>query len=109
MVIVPICTDIFSLEGAISVDKAISQTFKYISRKPPVVRHLITKYDRRMNICQTAKAAIENTYKNSLFKSVIPQNVKLLEAPARGLPVYLVDPKSPGATAYADLADEVMS
>jgi chromosome partitioning protein len=65
-------------------------------------------YDERTNLGQQVAADVREFFKEKVYRTVIPRNVRLGEAPSHGLPVMLYDIKSRGAEAYAALAREVM-
>ncbi len=69
---------------------------------------LLTMYDERTNLGQQVATDVRGFFKEKVFHTVIPRNVRLGEAPSHGLPVILYDVKSRGAEAYLALAREVM-
>jgi chromosome partitioning protein len=108
MVIAPIRTDFFAIEGVIAIDDAVSTISKLMGREPPTMRYLITIHNRKRKTCQASKDTIMRLYGEKVFESVIPDTVKLFDAPVKGKPICITDPNSPGARAYNNLADEVM-
>jgi chromosome partitioning protein len=69
---------------------------------------LLTMFDERTNLGQQVAADVRQFFKDKVYHTVIPRNVRLGEAPSHGLPVMLYDIKSRGAEAYAALAREVI-
>jgi chromosome partitioning protein len=69
---------------------------------------LLTMYDERTNLGQQVATDVRSFFKEKVFQTVIPRNVRLGEAPSHGMPVILYDAKSRGAEAYLALAREVM-
>ncbi|MGC2503028.1 MAG: ParA family protein, partial [Silvibacterium sp.] len=69
---------------------------------------LLTMYDDRTNLAQQVTENLRQFFKDKLFKTAIPRNVRLAEAPSYGKPVMLYDPKSRGAESYRDLAEELL-
>jgi chromosome partitioning protein len=69
---------------------------------------LLTMYDDRTNLAQQVTETLREYFKERLFKTVIPRNMRLAEAPSHGKPVALYDPRSRGAEAYFELAQEYM-
>jgi len=69
---------------------------------------LLTMFDERTNLGQQVANDVRGFFKQKVFRTVIPRNVRLGEAPSHGMPVLLYDPKSRGAEAYVKLAREVL-
>ena len=69
---------------------------------------LLTMYDDRTNLAQQVTQNLRDFFKDKLFKTVIPRNVRLAEAPSYGKPVMLYGPRSRGAESYQNLADELL-
>ena len=69
---------------------------------------LLTMYDERTNLGQQVASEVRQFFKQKVFRTVIPRNVRLGEAPSHGMPVLLYDVKSRGAEAYIALAREVL-
>jgi chromosome partitioning protein len=69
---------------------------------------LLTMFDERTNLGQQVAADVREFFKEKVFRTVIPRNVRLGEAPSHGMPVILYDAKSRGAEAYLALAREVL-
>jgi chromosome partitioning protein len=69
---------------------------------------LLTMYDPRTNLSEQVAAEIRRFFGDAVFRTVIPRNVRLAEAPSFGLPVLLYDAASSGAQAYLALAQEVL-
>ena len=69
---------------------------------------VFTMYDSRTNLSAQVVESVNSYLDRKVYKSIIPRNVRLAEAPSHGLPVNLYDPKSSGAEAYRNLAEEVM-
>jgi chromosome partitioning protein len=106
-ILVPIRTDYFSLEGVVAINDAIKEVETAFHRKPKM-RYLVTIHHNRRSVCKQALETIFGMYGDAVFKTIIPDTVKLLEAPSHGKPIYLYDPTSPGAKAYERLAEEVI-
>ena len=66
-------------------------------------------YDARTNLSMQVIEEVKKYFRDKVYQSVIPRNVKLSEAPSFGLPIALYDKNSKGAKAYSDLADEVIA
>jgi chromosome partitioning protein len=65
-------------------------------------------YDNRVRLAQQVVAEVRKAFGSRVAKTVIPRNVRLSEAPSHGLPVTVYDPRSRGAQAYRDIAQEVL-
>ena len=69
---------------------------------------VFTMYDSRTNLSNQVVDNVKSVLQQKIFKTLIPRNVRLAEAPSFGMPINQYDPKSAGAEAYAALADEVI-
>jgi chromosome partitioning protein len=69
---------------------------------------LLTMYDERTNLGQQVGQDVRGFFKEKVFRTVIPRNIRLGEAPSHGLPIILYDAKSRGAEAYVSLARELL-
>ena len=69
---------------------------------------VLTMFDSRVNLSLQVVDEVKKYFRNKVYGSIIPRNVRLSEAPSYGLPILLYDPKSRGAEAYAELAREVI-
>ena len=70
---------------------------------------VFTMYDARTNLSLQVVENVKDTLKQKIYKTIIPRNVRLAEAPSHGLPINVYDTKSAGAEAYRLLAEEVIS
>ena len=70
------------------------------------LRYLLTMYDARTNLSKEVVKRVRELLGEDVFKAVIPRSVKLAEAPSYGKPINLIDPESPAARAYSQLAEE---
>jgi chromosome partitioning protein len=66
-------------------------------------------FDARTSLAQEVRAEVERHFRDQLFRTVIPRNVRLSEAPSHGRPIVQYDLRSPGAVAYLELAREVLA
>ena len=69
---------------------------------------MFTMYDARTNLSLQVVEEVKRSLGENVYRSIIPRNVRLGEAPSHGLPIHLYDPKSKGAESYGLLAEEVM-
>ena len=70
---------------------------------------VFTMYDSRTNLSNQVVENVKSHIQENVYKTVIPRNIRLAEAPSHGMPINLYDPKSAGAEAYMLLADEVIN
>ena len=70
---------------------------------------VFTMYDARTNLSLQVVENVKENLQQNIYKTIIPRNIRLAEAPSYGMPINLYDPKSTGASAYQRLADEVMN
>ena len=108
MLIVPMQAEYFALEG---ISELVSTLERVRSSFNPVLTIegvLLTMYDDRTNLAQQVTETLREYFKDRLYKTVIPRNVRLAEAPSHGKPVALYDARSRGTEAYFELAAEFL-
>ena len=108
MVLIPIQTQFFALMGLsmiLDLLELIKTDLGYDIKK----RYLLTLFDPRTKMAKEVVAQVRESLGEDVFKTVIPNNIRLAEAPSYGLPISLHAPDSPGALAYSNLAKEVMA
>jgi chromosome partitioning protein len=106
--IVPMQAEYFALEGISELVSTLERVRAAFNPELVIEGVLLTMYDDRTNLAQQVTETLREYFKERLFKTVIPRNVRLAEAPSHGKPVALYDAKSRGAEAYFDLAAEYM-
>lgn len=106
--LVPMQAEYFALEGISELVHTLERVRGAFNPKLEIEGVLLTMYDDRTNLAQQVTENLRNFFKDKLFKTVIPRNVRLAEAPSYGKPVMLYDSKSRGAESYRDLADELL-
>ena len=106
--LVPVQAEYYALEGLAQLLKT-TELIKRRLRIPLKIRFLITMYDKRTRICDDVANQLREYFGDKVFKTVIPRNVRLAEAPSYGKPILLYDPGCKGAVAYKKLAEEVDS
>jgi chromosome partitioning protein len=106
-IIVPIQTQFFAIEGSAQLTDLLDQIASMGYK--PKRRYLVTMHNKTRIISKRIAESIRELFGEDVFKVVIPDNVKLVEAPRYGKPVYLHSPESPGARSYEGLATEVLS
>ena len=108
MVLIPIQTQFFALMGLsmiLDLLELIKTDLGYDIKK----RYLLTLFDPRTKMAKEIVAQVKESLGEDVFKTVIPNNIRLAEAPSYGLPISIHAPDSPGALAYSNLAKEVMA
>jgi len=106
--IVPMQAEYFALEGISELVSNLERVRGAFNPKLIIEGVLLTMYDDRTNLAQQVTDTLREFFKERLFKTVIPRNIRLAEAPSHGKPVALYDARSRGAEAYFELAAEYM-
>jgi len=107
-VLIPLHCEYFALEGLADLVATLRRVQTALNPGLDVDGVLLTMFDERTNLGQQVAADVRQFFKDKVYHTVIPRNVRLGEAPSHGLPVMLYDIKSRGAEAYAALAREVL-
>ena len=107
-VLVPIQCEYFALEGLSQLIHTINLVRERLNSTLEIEGVVFTMYDARTNLSLQVVENVKENLKQAVYKSIIPRNVRLAEAPSHGKPITLYDSKSAGAEAYRDLADEVI-
>jgi len=107
-VIVPLQCEYYALEGLGQLMNTIKLVQQSMNRGLEIEGVVLTMFDGRTNLSIQVVDEVKSHFKNKVYKSIIPRNVRLSEAPSHGKPVMLYDRRSRGAELYHDLAREVM-
>lgn len=107
-VLVPIQCEYYALEGLSQLIHTINLVQERLNPKLEMEGVVFTMYDARTNLSLQVVENVKNNLEQKIYKTIIPRNVRLAEAPSHGLPITLYDPKSSGAESYRLLAEEVM-
>lgn len=107
--IVPMQAEYFALEGVSELISTLERVRDALNPGVQIEGVLLTMYDDRTNLAQQVTETLREYFKERLFHTVIPRNVRLAEAPSHGRPVALYDVRSRGAEAYFELAGEFMA
>mgnify|MGYP002515394957 FL=1 len=107
-VLVPMQCEYFALEGITLLLKSVDKVQKSINPNLVIGGIFFTMYDSRTRLAQDVVMQVKSYFKDVVFSTIIPRNVRLSEAPSRGLPICSYDPECNGAKSYAKLAEEVM-
>ena len=108
-VLIPIHCEYFALEGLADLIATLRRVRAAFNARLDIEGVLITMYDERTNLGQQVARDIRGFFKEKVFETVVPRNVRLGEAPSHGMPAILYDVKSRGAAAYLALAREVLA
>ena len=107
-VLIPLHCEYFALEGLADLVITMRRVRAALNPALDIEGVLLTMYDDRTNLGQQVATDVREFFKEKVFRTVIPRNVRLGEAPSHGMPVILYDIKSRGATAYVALAREML-
>src|SRR5262249_5923590 len=107
-VVIPLHCEYFALEGLADLVGTIRRVRAALNPSLDIDGVLLTMFDDRTNLGQQVAADVRDFFKEKVFRTVIPRNVRLGEAPSHGLPAILYDVKSRGAAAYVALAREMI-
>ncbi len=107
-VLVPIQCEYYALEGLGQLMSTIDLVQKHLNKDLEVEGVALTMYDARTNLSMQVIEEVKKYFKDKVYRTVIPRNVKLSEAPSFGMPIALYDKNSKGAEAYENLAKEVI-
>ena len=108
-VLIPIQCEYYALEGVSALMDTLSRIRRSLNTQLVVEGILLTMLDGRTNLGLQVADQVKKHFKTLVYKSTIPRNVRLSEAPSHGEPIHIYDPKSAGALAYLQLGDEVLS
>ena len=107
-VLIPLQCEYLALEGLTQLIGAIRLVQDHLNPGLRIEGVLLTMYDSRLNLSQQVADEARKFFAERVYRTVIPRNVRLSEAPSFGKPIVLYDPHSTGADSYRDLAREVM-
>lgn len=107
--LVPLQTEFFALEGITQLVKTIDRIKVNLNPNLKVRGILLTMFDKRNKLSSQVDKEARNYFKEKVYKTVIPRNVRLSEAPSHGLPCVIYDKTCLGSKAYFDLADEFLT
>jgi chromosome partitioning protein len=108
-VLIPLHCEYFALEGLADLVGTIRRVRASLNPALDLEGVLLTMFDERTNLGQQVASDVREFFKEKVFRTVIPRNVRLGEAPSHGMPVIVYDVKSRGAEAYLALAREVLA
>ncbi len=107
-VLIPVQCEYYALEGLGQLINTINLVKKHLNKSLEIEGAVLTMYDIRTNLSNQVVKEVKKYFDNKVFKTVIPRNVRLSEAPSFGMPITTYDPKSKGAKCYEKLAKEIL-
>jgi len=108
-VLIPVQTEFFCMEGIPALFQTLNEVRTYFNPTLKIEGILLTMYDDRTNLSRQVAEEVRKSLKEVIYQVVVPRSVRLAEAPSFGKPVVLYDPKSKGAEAYLNLAQEILA
>lgn len=108
-VLVPIQCEYYALEGLTQLIHTINLVKKKLNPELELEGVVFTMYDSRTNLSLQVVENVKDNLNQTIYKTIIPRNIRLAEAPSHGLPINIYDSRSAGAESYRMLAQEVMS
>tara|TARA_B100000579_G_scaffold437783_1_gene468994 strand:+ start:1966 stop:2766 length:801 start_codon:yes stop_codon:yes gene_type:complete len=107
--IVPLQTEFFALEGLTQLIKTIDRIKDKLNSNLIIRGILLTMFDRRNKLSTQVELEARNYFKDKVYNTIIPRNVRLSEAPSHGMPVLMYDKNCPGSNAYFSFTNEFIS
>ena len=107
-VLIPVQCEYFALEGLGQLLNTINLVKKHLNKEIRIEGALLTMYDIRTNLSNQVVKEVKKYFENKVYKTVIPRNVRLSEAPSYGMPITEYDPRSKGAKSYMKFAKEFL-
>jgi chromosome partitioning protein len=108
-VLIPLQCEYFALEGLSLILQTVSLVQKNMNTRLKVCGIVFTMYDSRTKLAQDVVQQVTQYFKDRVFRTIIPRNVRLSEAPSHGMPICLFDPACIGAKSYEALAKELIA
>ena len=106
--VVPLQTEFFALEGLTQLMKTIERIKTNLNPKLLIKGILLTMYDKRNKLSSQVEAEAREYFKDKVYQTVVPRNVRLSEAPSHGVPVLIYDKTCPGSKSYFNFTEEFL-
>ena len=106
--VVPLQTEFFALEGLTQLMKTIDRIKLNLNPELKIEGILLTMYDKRNKLSSQVEKEARDYFKEKVYSTVIPRNVRLSEAPSHGVPVLIYDKSCPGSKSYFNFTDEFL-
>lgn len=107
-IIIPVQCEFYALEGLSQLLSTIRLVQKHLNKDLEIDGVLLTMFDARTNLGIQVIEEVKKYFQDKVYRTIIPRNVRLSEAPSHGEPIIIYDPKSKGAEVYLELAKEVI-
>ena len=107
-VLIPVQCEYYALEGLGQLLNTINLVKKHLNKELEIEGAVLTMYDIRTNLSNQVVKEVKRYFGDKVYKTVIPRNIKLSEAPSYGMPISVYDSKSKGARAYEKLTKEIL-
>ncbi len=107
-VLIPVQCEYYALEGLTLLMHTLQRVTRSLNPKLQILGAVLTMFDARTNLSIQVVDEVKKFFQAKVFRTIIPRNVRLGEAPSHGKPIVLYDPRSRGAEVYSDLAKEVL-
>ncbi len=107
--LIPLQCEFYALEGLGQLLQTVNRIKKTLNPELKIAGILLTMFDKRTNLSYQVAEEAEKYFNELVFKTMIPRNIRLSEAPSFGKPILLYDATSTGARSYIELAQEIMS
>ncbi len=107
-ILIPIQCEFYALEGLSQLLNTIRLVQRHLNKHLHIEGVLLTMYDARTNLSAQVMQEVKKYFRQKVYQTVIPRNIRLSEAPSHGKPILSYDPRSKGAECYLNLAKEVM-
>jgi chromosome partitioning protein len=106
--IIPIQCEYYALEGVSQLLNTVERIRRKLNPALEIGMVIMTMYDNRIRLAQQVVEEVRQVFQEKVSRTIVPRNVRLSEAPSHGLPVAIYDPRSRGASAYRDIAQEIV-
>ena len=107
--LVPLQTEFFALEGVTQLMKTIERNKNNLNPELSIRGILLTMYDKRNKLSKEVEKEARDYFKDKVYQTVVPRNVRLSEAPSHGMPVLFYDKSCPGSKSYFSFTDEFIN
>ena len=107
--VVPLQTEFFALEGLTQLMKTIERIKEQLNSGLSIRGILLTMFDKRNKLSSQVETEARNYFKEKVYNTIIPRNVRLSEAPSHGMPVLIYDKNCPGSKSYFNFAEEFIN
>jgi chromosome partitioning protein len=108
-VIIPVQAEYYALEGLAQLIATVCAVRERLNKSLAIAGLVLTMVDSRTTLSRQVEEEVRSHFPNLSFKTIVPRNVRLAEAPSHGIPVSMLDAHCSGSDAYFDLAMEVVS